>query len=92
MNVSQLTEEQIKDIHDRFPLNCMLLGYTPTGKLLSNEQAAEICGFKPNTLEQKRMTGTGPYYVQPEDCRRVMYSEPLLLEWLAAGVRMNTCA
>lgn len=91
-NANQLSQEQINEIHDRFELNCKLLGYTPTGKLLSNEQAAEICGFKPNTLEQKRMCGTGPAYLQPEGSRRILYSEPLLLDWLAAGLRMNTCA
>jgi hypothetical protein len=91
-DANQPSQEQISEIHDRFALNCKLLGYTPTGRLLSNEQAAEICGFKPNTLEQKRMSGTGPAYIQPEGGRRILYSEPLLLDWLAAGLRLNTCA
>lgn len=90
MNTNQISEQQITEIHDRFELNCKLLGYTPTGKLLNNEQAADICNFKKNTLEQKRMSGTGPAYIQPKDCRRILYSEPLLLDWLASG--LNTCA
>lgn len=92
MNANQLSEQQINEIHSRFELNCKLLGYVPSGKLLTNDQAADICGFKPNTLEQKRMNGTGPAYIQPEDSRRILYSEPLLLDWLASGLRLNTCA
>lgn len=91
-NANQLSQDQISEIHDRFEQNCKLLGYTPTGKLLSNEQAADICGLKPNTLEIKRMNGTGPAYIQPEGSRRILYSEPLLLDWLASGLRLNTCA
>lgn len=90
MNTTNFTEEQINAIHERFPLNCKLLNYTPTGRLLTSAQAAELCGFKPNTFEQKRMTGKGPAYIQPEDSRRILYAEPVLLDWLASGLRTST--
>tara|TARA_R110001592_G_scaffold363036_1_gene679417 strand:+ start:31570 stop:31848 length:279 start_codon:yes stop_codon:yes gene_type:complete len=92
MNANQLSQEQINEIHERFPLNCKLFNYTPIGRPLTNIEASAFCGFKPNTFEQKRMSGTGPAYIQPESSRRVLYPEPLLLDWLAAGLRMSTCA
>jgi len=92
MNITDLSPEQINEIHSRFEPNCKLLGYTPKGRLLSNNEAADICGLKPNSLEIKRMNGTGPAYIQPEGSRRILYSEPLLLDWLASGLRLNTCA
>jgi len=92
MAIHSLTDEQINEIYDRFPQNCKLLNYTPRGRLLTNAEAAELCGLKPNTIEQKRMNGTGPAYVQPKDTRRILYAEPVLLDWLASGLRLNTCA
>ena len=92
MNITELPEETINAIHDRFELNCKLLGYTPKGRLLTNKEASEVCGYEPNTLEQKRMNGTGPAFIQPPESRRILYSEPLLLDWLASGLRLNTCA
>jgi len=92
VNEAQLTEQQINEIADRFEANCKLIGYTPRGRLLTNNEAAEICGFKPNTLEQKRMSGSGPAYIQPERSRRVLYPEPILLDWLVTRLRTNTSA
>lgn len=90
MNTVNFTEEQINAIHERFPLNCKLLNYTPTGRLLTNNEAAGMCGLKPNSLEIKRMNGTGPAYIQPEGSRRILYAEPVLLDWLASGLRTST--
>lgn len=84
------TPEEIKDMHEQFPLNCMLLNYTPTGKLLTTVEAAELCNFKPNTFEINRGKGKGPAYIQPEDSRRILYSETVLLAWLVAGFRNST--
>ncbi|TVT32827.1 hypothetical protein [Marinobacter vinifirmus] len=92
MNANQLSEAQINEIYERFPLNCKLLNYTPKGRPLTNIEASDFAGCKPNTFEQKRMNGTGPAYIQPEGSRRVLYPEPLLLDWLASGLRLNTCA
>jgi len=91
-NTVRPTDEEINEMLERFPLNCKLLNYTPKGGLLSNVEAAKVCGYKPNTLEQKRKNGTGPRYIRPNESRRVMYAEPILLDWLASGLRESTCA
>lgn len=44
---------------------CELFNYTPKNRPLSSREAAEILHFQPNTLEQKRLAGTGPRYFQP---------------------------
>ena len=92
MNAKHLPKEKINEVADNFDDYCKMFGYKPKGRLLTNNEAAALCGFKPNTLEQKRMNGSGPPYIQPERSRRVLYSEPLLLDWLAACLRTNTCA
>lgn len=69
---------------------CELFNYTPKNRPLSSREAAEILHFQPNTLEQKRLAGTGPRYFQPDGCRRVYYSERDVLFWLASGARTST--
>ena len=71
---------------------CELFNYTPKNRPLSSREAAEILHFQPNTLEQKRLAGTGPRYFQPDGCRRVYYSERDVLFWLASGARTSTLA
>jgi hypothetical protein len=69
---------------------CELFNYTPKCRPLSNKEAAELLHFQPNTLEIKRLNGTGPRYFQPPGTRRVLYSEKDVLAWLASGARTST--
>lgn len=69
---------------------CELFNYTPKGRPLNNTEAAELLHLKPNTLELKRLAGTGPRYFQPPGSRRVLYSERDVLFWLAEGARIST--
>ncbi|WP_200176553.1 helix-turn-helix transcriptional regulator [Ectothiorhodospira shaposhnikovii] len=80
MNLDEMTFEQL----------CELFNYTPKGRPLTNEEAAELLSFAPNTLEQHRHKGTGPNFFSPPGTRRVWYSERVLLEWLASGARSST--
>lgn len=73
-----------------FESNCKLFNYTPKGRPLSNQETAELLGYTPNSLDQKRFAGSGPRYFQPKGTRRVLYSEVDVLEWLASGVREST--
>ena len=88
----QLTPQQINEIHERFETNCKLLGYTPQNRLLSNIEAAAICGFQPNSFEQKRLYLTGPPCIQIQGSRRILYSEPVLLDWIVSGFHALTGA
>ena len=80
MNSNELTFEQL----------CELFNYTPKCRPLNNTEAAEILHFAPNTLEIKRLNGTGPRYFQPQGSRRVLYSERDVLAWIASGARTST--
>lgn len=50
-----------------------LFGYTLKDRRLTNAEAAELLGIRPNTLEVKRGHGTGPRYVRMPNSRRVTY-------------------
>lgn len=80
MNTSSLTFEQL----------CELFGYTPKNRRLTNAEAAELLGIAPNTLEVKRVHGTGPRYFRLPNSRRIFYVERDVLEFMASGMRMST--
>jgi len=80
----------MNNITPTFEENCKLFNYTPKGRPLNNQETAELLGFKPNTLDQKRFAGSGPRYFQPKGSRRVLYSEVDILEWLVSGAREST--
>lgn len=69
---------------------CELFDYTPKNRRLTNAEAAELLGIKPNTLEVKRVHGTGPRFVRIPNSRRVTYVERDVLEFMAAGMRIST--
>lgn len=78
--MSDTTLEQLAD----------LFGYSLKYRRLTNAEAAELLGIKPNTLEVKRGHGTGPRYVRMPNSRRVTYTERDVLEFMAAGLRTST--
>lgn len=82
MNPADMTLEQL----------AALFGYTPRHRRLKNEEAAELLGIQPNTLEVKRVHGTGPRYYRLPNSRRVFYVEKDVLEFMASGARMSTSA
>lgn len=82
------TAEQINSAAERMQLNANLIGYTPTGKLLTTEQASEVSGLTIRNLEQSRTKGDGPPFIKRKS--RIFYSEPLLLDWIAQGLSTNT--
>jgi predicted DNA-binding transcriptional regulator AlpA len=57
-------------------------------KLLTNCEAAELLGLKPNTLEIWRWKGCGPTYRKVG--RLVRYAESDVLAWLDHHARQNT--
>jgi len=57
--------------------------------LLTNEQAAELLGVRPNTLEIWRVKGQGPAY-RKIGRRSVRYAESDLLAFIEAGTRQST--
>lgn len=69
---------------------CKLFNYTPKGRPLINEEAAELLRMKPGALDQLRFKGGGPLYSKPPGSRRVLYAEPLILEYLYSGMRAST--
>jgi hypothetical protein len=69
---------------------CERLDYQPKRRLLSTDEAAEVLGFRRNTLEQHRLRGSGPPFFSPPGTRRVFYVERDLLEWLVAGEKTST--
>lgn len=80
MNPADMTFEQL----------CELFGYTPKNRRLSNDEAAELLGIQPNTLEVKRVHGTGPRYYRLPNSRRIFYVERDVLEFMASGARIST--
>lgn len=58
------------------------------GKLLTTDEAAELIGWAPNTLEKKRVTGGSPPYLKLG--RSVRYREEDLHDWLSARVVSST--
>jgi hypothetical protein len=69
---------------------CALFCYKPKNRRLSTAEAAEVLGVAVSTLEVKRTNGGGPRFFRPRGARRVFYVERDLLDYLAAGARMNT--
>jgi hypothetical protein len=69
---------------------CKLFNYTPKGKPLTTEECAEILRMKPGALVQLRFKGGGPDYSKKKGQRRVLYFEPIVLEYLYKGMRSNT--
>lgn len=67
---------------------CKLFNYAPKGRLLTNEEAADVLRMKPGALDQLRFKGGGPLYSKPS--RRVLYAEPLILEYLYSSMRAST--
>jgi hypothetical protein len=65
-------------------------GYALKNRRLTNDEAAELLGIKPNTLEVKRVLGTGPRYYRLPNSRRIFYVERDVLEFMASGVRVST--
>ena len=82
------TEEQINGAAERRHVNANLFGYELTGKPLSTDEAAEVSGLSRRNLEQARVKGDGPPFIKRKS--RILYPEPLLLDWLAQGLRTNT--
>lgn len=80
MQADTLTFEQL----------CSVFNYTPKNRPLSTDEVADFLGVARNTLEQHRLKGTGPRYLQPPGTRRVWYSERDMLAWLASGARNST--
>jgi hypothetical protein len=69
---------------------CKLFNYTPTGRLLRNDEAAAVLCMKPNALNQMRYKGDGPRYLKPS--RFVLYAEPDLLAYLYTGISTSDVA
>jgi len=69
---------------------CEFFSYTPKNRLLTTEEAAEVLGLRPNTLEIKRTYGNGPAFIKPPGCKFVSYNERDLLEYRYAGRRKST--
>ena len=80
MNSTEIPFEQL----------CKLFNYTPKGRPLRNDEAAELLGMQPAALEFKRFRGGGPRFFKPKDSRRVLYAEPDVLAYLASGERTST--
>ncbi|MHC8354265.1 helix-turn-helix transcriptional regulator [Pseudomonas sp. LB3P81] len=57
-------------------------------KLLTNVQACELLGLKPNTLEVWRTQGKGPQYRKIG--RAIRYVESDILAWIDAQTCTNT--
>jgi len=57
-------------------------------KLLNNEQAAEILGLRPGTLEIWRLQGKGPIFRKIG--RLVRYVEADVFSWLDGQKRVST--
>ena len=57
-------------------------------KLLTNQQAAELIGLKPATLDVWRNRGQGPRFVKVG--RLVRYSEEEVVTWLHSQTRRST--
>lgn len=64
------------------------------GDLLDNEQAADMLGIKPNTLEIWRHRGKGPPFLKLGDTPQapVRYMRSSVLDWLATRSFSNTGA
>lgn len=62
--------------------------------LLDNEQAAELLGIKPNTLEVWRHKGKGPAFHKFGNTRQahVRYRRSAILEWLGQHSFASTSA
>jgi len=80
MTIDEMTFEQ----------KCALLGYTPKNRRLTNAEAAEVLGIKPNTLEVKRHYGIGPEFVKPPKSKKVYYLEQVLVDYMLSGRRTST--
>ena len=68
---------------------------TTTPKLLTNAQAAEVIGIRPNTLEIWRCKGKGPKFIklEPNEPRSpIRYWDSEILGWLAARTCTSTSA
>ena len=57
-------------------------------KLLTNKEAAELLGLKPNTLDIWRIQGKGPAYRKVG--RLVRYSESDVISWIDAVTCTST--
>lgn len=80
MKTEEMTLEQLAALFD----------YTPKNRRLTNDEAAELLGIQPNTLEVKRVHGTGPRYFRLPNSRRVFYVERDVLAFMATGMRIST--
>lgn len=79
------------DIDDAtFAHLCKLFGYTPKNRRLTNDEAAELLGWKPTTLEVKRVQGRGPRLVRVPGARRIQYTERDVIAFLGAGLTYST--
>lgn len=59
-----------------------------TDKLLTTQQAAEMLGLSPNTLNQWRNLKRGPRFVKISKC--VRYSEAEILSYIEQQTRERT--
>lgn len=60
----------------------------PAAKLMMTDQAAEVIGLKPSTLEKLRSVGGGPAYHKLG--RSVRYAQADLQAWVHARRRVHT--
>lgn len=59
-------------------------------KLLKTNEAAALLNMSAGTLQNMRVTGRGPRYVQSTPRGAVRYTEESLQEWMQQRERSNT--
>lgn len=59
-------------------------------KLLTTPEAAALLGFNPRTLENWRVKGIGPKFIQPTKRSYVRYAPEDLEAWKEENKRKNT--
>lgn len=59
-------------------------------KLLNADQAAELLGVSAKTLQNWRIKGTGPQYIQNTPRGGVRYAPSALMEWQRNHIRLST--
>ena len=69
---------------------CELFNYVPKHRLLDANDVAAILKVHVGTVNHYRLRGEGPRFFSPPGTRRVWYSEPDVLAWMASGARQST--
>jgi hypothetical protein len=59
-------------------------------RLLTTQQAAEHIGISKGTLQNMRVAGTGPLYIQVRPRGSVRYTTRHLQEWIERNQRTST--